>query len=258
MGSPNDKTNAVDDNSTHHRWHVTASLPDRPLFGGAPVRQNARNHCAVTPTSSSYLHYSTKGVIDGLSIWRFAVHESTRRPEPTFPIRCSEFERSNRLLNRDPETKKETLLVRTILLVAVLLGTASCTSSRDAAQEYLPPDFHVEIAEGGGFTGLWQGYAVERDGTVTEWSGTPGNATTRTRRTLAANAVLDLWNAYSADSSLHNQTSDQTGDLTRTLVVTAEKKTVRFSWVPRPSADGTVAALQRYYHFVLQHATAGR
>ncbi len=143
-------------------------------------------------------------------------------------------------------------------LMVGLLSIAACTSSRDTALQEIPSGFRVAIAEGGGFTGLWQGYTVHADGSVDEWSGSTGQTSTRQQTPLSPQTLRELWTTFYADSTLQHQSIAEAGDLTRTLEVTAGQDTFRYSWVPRPSAQGLAGALQAYYHLVLQQVTAER
>ncbi len=147
-------------------------------------------------------------------------------------------------------------MMRSALLLTVLSFIAGCTSSKDVAVLHVPADFRVAIAEGGGFTGLWQGYSVRADGSVEEWSGPAGRTATTHLGTLSAGAVGQLWNAFRADTLLQGHEFEESGDLTRTLEITADQQTLHHRWIPRSTPDGQAAALQTYYHLVLQHVSA--
>jgi hypothetical protein len=126
-------------------------------------------------------------------------------------------------------TMKLTKLIPAILLLA-------CSASRldDISQESgpLPPkDFHCEVGEGGGFTGLWNGYDVDSTGNVLSLSGRRPNELRTHRGSLSEGPFKALWRHIVESGVLTNPYTSSTGNMTRSLVVSANGRTVRLTWV---------------------------
>src|SRR5262247_1248393 len=58
--------------------------------------------------------------------------------------------------------------------ISMFLLFAACSKeNKSAAQgaEALPSDFRFAFGQGGGFTGMWQGYTIDSSGAIYAWQG---------------------------------------------------------------------------------------
>ncbi len=119
-------------------------------------------------------------------------------------------------------------------LFVLLFVACSAGRTDDTSQETgpLPPgDFHCEVGEGGGFTGLWNGFDVDSTGNVSRLSGRRPNELRTPQGSLPEGAFKALWRHIVESSILTNPYTPTTGNMTRSLIVTANRRTVRITWV---------------------------
>jgi hypothetical protein len=128
-----------------------------------------------------------------------------------------------------------------VCLVSLSL-LAFCSRSDDPAQKDLvqsqtsqaplPSDLTITFGEGGGITGLWEGFTVRPDGAVLRWRGRAPDTDPEPAGHLPEGMRRALW-AEIRRLDFFNDQSSEVGDLTRFVQVTADNKSHRVQWIPR-------------------------
>jgi hypothetical protein len=121
----------------------------------------------------------------------------------------------------------------------------------------MPTDFQLVIGEGGGFTGLWSGYAVDSIGTVSSWRGTSPDQNLKRTLKLARPQFDKLWQMI-ANAHFFDIDSTGTGNMTITMQVTAGGKVHRTSWEKPAGNRPTLAPVQMLYDSCRTLVTRGK
>ena len=145
------------------------------------------------------------------------------------------------------------------MLSLLLLATGvQCSNQRQAssAEEGVaapvmarPSDFNLLLGSGGGFTGRWDGYRIERDGTVWSWRGI-GVPTDSTRLgVLPADSLAALARSIEA-AGFYADSTHEPGNVTAFLEVSSGGQTNRVTWIPtvdelEPPKSPTEAVFRR-------------
>lgn len=133
-------------------------------------------------------------------------------------------------------------LIQIVTLLVMVTGAGACKSSESAVADddhgsnlagagATPEDFIMIFGEGGGFTGRWEGYAIDSDGAVLAWSGPTAGEERTPVGSLTAAQMDDLW-AQIQDAEFFDQNVRETGNITAFMEVTAGKRKHRVSWIP--------------------------
>jgi hypothetical protein len=119
---------------------------------------------------------------------------------------------------------------------------AFCSQSDDSSQKDLvlsqtgqaplPSDLTITFGEGGGVTGMWEGFTIHPDGAVLRWHGREPGADPQQAGRLPETTRRALWTEIGRMDFFNNQSSEA-GDLTRFVQVIADKKSHRVQWVPQ-------------------------
>lgn len=109
-----------------------------------------------------------------------------------------------------------------LILVGCMKGGSELT---------IPEDFNMVVGQGGGFAGLWKGYTIEADGTVKAWSGLIQNEKAEVVGKLDADQLQALW-AQVQESDYFGQKSQEVGNMTAFLEITADSTMHRTTWIP--------------------------
>ena len=134
------------------------------------------------------------------------------------------------------------ILFVTLLVVGMGIGAGACKSGESAVADddhgssregtaTAPEDFTMIFGEGGGFTGRWEGYAIQSDGAVLAWSGPTAGEESTPVGSLTAAQMDDLW-AQVQDAEFFDQNVRETGNITAFIEVTAGQRKHRVSWIP--------------------------
>lgn len=157
-----------------------------------------------------------------------------------------------------------------LTLLVLITGGSACKSERavqtnvdptseetmDSEEGGVPDDFRMVFGQGGGFSGFWNGYAIEADGQVTSWTGRTQEADTLASGRLEPADLADLWRRVQEVGVLDRIARD-TGNMTAFIELTAEGRSRRVSWVP--GAEGVeppVSDLDALYRHSLGVARA--
>ena len=137
------------------------------------------------------------------------------------------------------------------LLMIALLAFACSKTKKPAGSnsQDIPADLQIQFGEGGGFTGMWQGYTIQADGTVSTWQGRTVGDKPEVIGKLSSEQLQALWReVQSAD--FFAQSLSETGNMTAILQVTANKKQHVVKW-PAASAQALpqAASLQQLQSF---------
>jgi hypothetical protein len=157
------------------------------------------------------------------------------------------------------------ILAVTLFVTAIGMTAGACKSGESGVADErhgssleapvaAPEDFTMVFGEGGGFTGRWEGYAIQADGAVLAWSGPTAGEERTTVGSLTAAQIDDLW-ARVQDAKLFDQNVRETGNITAFIEVTAGERKHRVSWIP--GAEGFEpprSAIDALYRHSLQIA----
>ena len=145
---------------------------------------------------------------------------------------------------------------RALLWGLLVILATGCTSSQPRnADADLPDDFRVVIGEGGGFTGAWEGYAFEPDGTIFRWKDDPENRTHRAG-SLTRRQRDELWGRVE-QSGYFSLDHQETGNMTVFLRIAAGQRDHRVSWVPSQSSTAPAAAVSLHAYCLKLAREAG-
>ena len=145
-----------------------------------------------------------------------------------------------------------------IIQISVLIFSSflfSCSSSSQSDNlshaSAVPPDFRVVTGEGGGFSGLWNGWAIGPRDSVSSWKGRDfGENATFTGR-LRPDSLAALWMAVDASHLLDSASNAGATNFTRTLLLRAKGTERKLSWAP-----GTKTSAAEVLYFRCQTAAA--
>jgi len=120
-----------------------------------------------------------------------------------------------------------------------------------------PADFALTFGEGGGFTGRWQGYTIQAEGSIYAWQGKMAGDHAILSGKLTEEQMRLLWRELEKEK-FFEQELDQRGNMTAILRVTASGKTKELAWVPQYGsatvAKSTPQRLQQYCQQLVQQA----
>ena len=122
-------------------------------------------------------------------------------------------------------------LAATLLLVVGITGCANSAIQTDAAIATVPEDFSIVFGQGGGFTGLWNGFTIRANGSVLAWSGPIQNENSEVIGTLHSEQIQALWGQIK-EADYFNQESRESGNMTTFMEITADSIVHRTSWIP--------------------------
>jgi hypothetical protein len=152
--------------------------------------------------------------------------------------------------------------MRPNVLASIALGllaiiVASCATPRrpPVSESSVPADLTVVCGQGGGFTGLWEGHTVRSDGTVLAWSGRKAEEESHLIGSLTSEQKLALWRKIE-EVKFFDLKSDERGNMTAYVRITANGRTHEVWWVPRMSEPVSESPLQQL--FTLCQETASR
>ena len=135
-----------------------------------------------------------------------------------------------------------------IVLIVAMLGPG-CAGRQKAmepeAAAPAPEDFTIRFGQGGGFSGLWQGYTIRPDGTVWQWSGAVAGRDEEPAGQLSVAQMDALWQRVEA-SDFFDQDTRVVGNMTAFIEVQAGGRTHRGSWIPRVLGDPETPLEQLY------------
>jgi hypothetical protein len=84
------------------------------------------------------------------------------------------------------------------VLVFNSLLSLSCSSSpqsgSDSESRHVPGDFQITVGQGGGISGIWQGYAIRGGDSVYAWTGREPESNSTFLGLIPADSLLALWN----------------------------------------------------------------
>lgn len=117
-------------------------------------------------------------------------------------------------------------------------GAPPTTTPAPAVDSPTPvPAYRLQFGEGGGFTGAWGGYTVERNGVVLQWRGRdPDDAPSDTLGILSGEGRRIIWEELQR-AGFFEATADERGNMTRFIRVEADDLTHALTWSYVPTID---------------------
>ena len=122
-----------------------------------------------------------------------------------------------------------------VMSAFLFLSFAACSKENKSSApgtDKPPADFNLVFGEGGGFTGLWQGFAIHADGTVTSWQGKAPGENAKPSGKLSGKQMKALWQEIHK-SSFFSQEMNERGNMTAIMRVTANGATKELAWIPQ-------------------------
>ena len=152
---------------------------------------------------------------------------------------------------------------RTLFTVLLVFPSICCSPSSDSSRSddsALPLNFKIEIAEGGGFTGMWNGFAILAGDSVLEWSGRPPEVHPMYAGQLSHDTTAALWRTIRDGHFMDIPPKANPGNYTRTLSITVGGPPHEFGWSPGTEADSVSSAILNFRTRCLQaiHQALGR
>lgn len=128
---------------------------------------------------------------------------------------------------------------RTLITVLLVFPSFCCSPSSDSsrADVSLPSNFKIEVAEGGGFTGMWSGYSILPGDSILEWNGRPGEMHTTYAGRLPHDTTIALLHEVKAGHLLDVRPNVVPGNYTHTLSIALDGSAHEFGWASGVEAD---------------------
>ena len=142
------------------------------------------------------------------------------------------------------------VLTSLVLCLGISTGLGACQGTGQTNSATVPENVHLLFGQGGGFAGRWNGYTIEADGTVLQWSGMiQGDDATRVGA-LTPDQMADLWHRVEG-VSFFAQERREVGNMTTFIEIRAEGREHRVSWITRVGELGPEAPpLERLYAYL--------
>ena len=134
---------------------------------------------------------------------------------------------------------------RVLLIIGIVVLVAACSSALPGND--VPRDFAVEIAEGGGFTGIWQGYRIESDGQIFVWDGRSKPDTFTFTGRLSMKDLRTLWNEVSSARLIGYKPFHTPGNLTRRVYLQSNGQSIDVSWSVGPTPFELVRPFDTFF-----------
>jgi hypothetical protein len=131
-------------------------------------------------------------------------------------------------------------------ILLAIVAIAACSSSNTAAQR-VPSDLVIRFAEGGGFTGRWEGAAITGDGTVRSWSPGVRDSVFVALGKLSSSTMNALWQKIEKEGLLDRPGGGAAGNMTRSIQLTSGGKTVEVRWSYGSTPDARTQPFAAFY-----------
>jgi hypothetical protein len=140
----------------------------------------------------------------------------------------------------------------------LLLGACSKENKSSArSADKVPADFNLIFGDGGGFTGLWQGYTVDANGAIYSWQGKIAGENAKPAGKFSAKQMKSLWREIQK-ADLFTQELDEHGNMTSIMRVTANGATKELAWIPQLGATTAATSapqeLRKYCQTLVEKA----
>ena len=142
--------------------------------------------------------------------------------------------------SRTTRGSTSSLVPSALIIIAMLLTGIRCGNQREAASQetaftepdqMVATDFVLSLGTGGGFTGRWDGYRIQSDGSVWSWTGV-GIPTDSSRiGTLPADSIAALSRMID-ESGFYADSTHQPGNVTAFLEISSGNRSNRVTWIP--------------------------
>jgi len=132
-----------------------------------------------------------------------------------------------------------------MIVTLLLLTHVGCTPTSDSTHNdsnSFPADLKIVFGEGGGFSGLWSGYAIHTGDTVFQWKGKSFGENPVFAGTLPHDSLEALWQVMRELRLLECPSNVIRANYVQALAVTADSSEHMFAWEPSMSADSTMAS----------------
>ncbi len=143
---------------------------------------------------------------------------------------------------------------------SLFLSFAACSKENKSSPQETdkpPADFSLVFGEGGGFTGLWQGYTINAEGSISSWQGRMAGENAKPSGQLSGKQMKALWQELHK-TSFFTQESDERGNMTAIMRVTANGATKELAWIPQMNAASAAKTapqqLQQYCRQLVEEA----
>ncbi|MCA9735330.1 MAG: hypothetical protein H6696_03770 [Deferribacteres bacterium] len=138
------------------------------------------------------------------------------------------------------------ILCRNFASLLVLAIFIACTGNHENknSDSSPPDDLTIVFGEGGGITGLWQGYTIESDGSVLTWQGRVAEANPTAAGKISEEALSRLWQSIN-ENKIFTQSGTEPGNITRFLRITSKKQKKQLNWAQ--SVNDKTSELNQFY-----------
>jgi hypothetical protein len=123
--------------------------------------------------------------------------------------------------------------------LALVLGTlaVACSSSGTGDNAAgVPPDLRILVGQGGGFSGLWSGYALNAGDSVFRCNGRLPGENPVWVGLIPHDSLRALWRSIDVLSLLDSASADARANLVHMIAIRAHGRERSFSWVEHAPA----------------------
>lgn len=135
--------------------------------------------------------------------------------------------------------------MRTLFITVALVAFACASSQYTSVQ--VPADLVIRYTEGGGFTGEWTGAIIQPDGSVYAWTPRAEDSLGARIGKLTPESLASLWKSIEDRRLLDAAPIHETGNMTRSISITAREKRVQASWSYGPTVSDAVRPFAASY-----------
>ena len=139
-------------------------------------------------------------------------------------------------------------LIPVLLLSVILAGCCTCKES-----QVFPKPYSIELSSGGGVSGLYTGFFLSSNGTISYWRGWRGQKEFSTNAGEISESDLLKCKKMIDDAKLSSLSIHEAGNMTTTLRVTEGDELFTLSWAGADSDEGNVPAQVRPVYSFLQN-----
>ncbi len=139
-------------------------------------------------------------------------------------------------------------LIAVVVAIASFMAIWSCSHirSNNSMQKDPRPEFSLLFGEGGGITGLWQGFTVGADGLILRWEGRVAGENAKTAGFLSRDELVSIWKR-STELGLLAPGISQKGDLTYYVLLTSNGSKKEYTWIEDGSSSSKI--LHNFYSY---------
>jgi len=137
-----------------------------------------------------------------------------------------------------------------IFFLAIVIAYYGCCGSKEMKSEKQSLSYNIVLGSGGGFTGRYNGKAIDTAGIIFNWEGrTYLTSTKKNIDTLSQNQILKL-NTFFSEHALTNYNFKEAGNITSFLTLSDSNNEFTFSWKGTNLPENAPEKIRELYYLV--------